>query len=278
MRSIFSWALTVAICSFVISCVGGPKVLDTKDELLKTPPEIQYDRLNVPKISLEEVELEHYFKVKNVSAVPLAVTAATYKYVFMDKTISEKNMPLTLSVPPNSEGEFVIKEHVDFPKEYEALKAVTSKKEGVFHITGKIMTAAGEYPIEVEGDIMLPIIPYLKIDSASVSKDSKDQMSMGFELIVANENPFKVYAEYIDFEMFVEGKSVKKDKILMGEKVSSPGFGYPIEAIMHPDNLGKDLIKKVMSASTLNYQLKGTFKLENFSIPVDISGSYTFTR
>ena len=181
-------------------------------------------------------------------------------------------------IGPSGKDEFFISQRIDLPKEYGPLKEICSKKEGSFHVSGTLITEGGELPINIEGDILLPALPYLKIDSAGVSKDAADQLSMGFELIVANENPFKIFAKYIDYELYVEEKLIKKDKIIIEEKLTTPGFGYNISAVLHPDNLGKDLIKKVIGASQLSYKMKGEFMLENFAIPVDLSGTFNFTR
>ncbi|GAB4296054.1 MAG: hypothetical protein Kow0090_11080 [Myxococcota bacterium] len=272
------WLFMAVIINLCLGCAGAQKGFVAAEEFAKSPPAVNYDKLNVPEISLEGASLEHFFIVSNPAQVPLAVQKVAYKYTFLGNVIAETEKTLNLSVPAEGKAEFLIAQRIDFPKEYEPLKELCAKKDGTFDISGTIFTQAGEFPIDVEGDILLPSIPYLKIDNASISKDSADQMSMGFELITANDNPFNVFVSAIKYELYIEGKVVKKDKILIEEMLSSPGKLYNVNAYLIPDNLGKETLKKIYASPQLNYRLVAEFKLKHFTVPVDISGTYNFAK
>jgi len=124
--------------------------------------------------------------------------------------------------------------------------------------------------------------PSVKIDSVKVTGASFQDISLNFDLLVNNPNPFGIQLAGFDYAFSLEGKDFLTGDETRNIRIAGTGNSHVGIPITLDFNKIYKLAKETKSLDSLSYNLKGHFKpggiLAGFQIPFSKTGSLPNVR
>ncbi|NIA29645.1 MAG: hypothetical protein GWP06_06995 [Actinobacteria bacterium] len=124
--------------------------------------------------------------------------------------------------------------------------------------------------------------PSVKIDSVKVTGASFQNISLDFNLLINNPNPFGIQLSGFDYAFSLEGKDFLTGNETRDIRIAGTGNSHVGIPITLDFNKIYKLAKETKSLDSLSYNLKGHFKpggiLAGFQIPFSKTGSLPNVR
>ena len=124
--------------------------------------------------------------------------------------------------------------------------------------------------------------PSVKIDSVKITGASFQNISLDFNLLINNPNPFGIQLSGFDYAFSLEGKDFLTGNETRDIRIAATGNSHVGIPITLDFNKIYKLAKETKSLDSLSYNLKGHFKpggiLAGFQIPFSKTGSLPNVR
>lgn len=260
--------LLAAAASALVACAAGaPKPTGPA-------PEVPSQELQVTQ-SLTDFNLKFVGKVTGPDGAK--VETASWELVVDGKVMSSGTAPVGATISGGAPADFSFSVSSKYVGSAEELKAMDARGGSLLvALRGKLSLRSGDAALEApfarSREVRVPRLPHMTMKELEGARFSENEAGITFHLGVNNPNPFEIYLSQIAYEVQVAGKTVEKDVIARGERVSPASTGvFDVEVRVEEATHGKDVVKLIKS-QVLPYVLSGTLQADLFTEPFDFKG------
>lgn len=258
----------LALFALLLACSGGaPRPTGPG-------PEVPSQELQVTQ-SLTDFNLKFVGKVTGPDGAK--VESASWELVVDGKVVNSGTAPVGATISGGAPADFSFSVSTKYVSSADELTAMDARGGSLLvALRGKLSLKAGDSALEApfarSREVRVPRLPHMKLQELEGARFSESEAGITFHLGVNNPNPFEIHVSQIAYEVTIAGKSVEKDVIGRGERVSPASTGvFDVEVKVEEATHGKDAAKLIKS-QVLPYVVTGTLQADLFSEPFEFKG------
>jgi LEA14-like dessication related protein len=274
-------ACLAGIIAVVVGCAGG-QVKQESGPGAYQKPAFEYRGINFENQSFSGMTVLFRFELVSTDKRPARLKGCSYT---LDLKGSE---PIKGTVTPEGQlgpGARIAVETpvaLPWPSDKAEMQAFLGRKKVSYKFFQecKIETEGGEMTASASdsGSIPLPKLPELTVSGANAEHFGRSDIRLNFELSFVNENPFSVMVDKIVYKITVEGKVLSEGSMPVVESIPpSNEASYDISTGTLSGEASREIMKLV-SKPSLGYHLEGQVFMGEFEIPVDATGTISFSH
>jgi LEA14-like dessication related protein len=274
MRALVILTLLVGVLVCAPGCAGqkGSQIEDAGEVTA------EYDGLDFVEQSCTGRTLSFKFEVANGTRLAKAFDNVKYTFSFNGKDVADTQSPVALDIAPGKKGTFEIRVKVEYPTDPKEYMDFIRKRSAPYKLNGVLSGAGGEVPVKAEHDMGLPELPDVHIPGAAIASGEKGEVGFTFDIFVKNRNVFPMKVDFVSYDLQIEGVPVGSGRIAEMEKVPpTSDLAYTFPAMMDLKTHGARF-KDILGKKSMNWTLSGVLSVEGIALPVQKSGTITFTR
>jgi len=201
----------VALAALLVACGGGPRVPPPL-MVPVDPPVLRIDSFLPQAFDATGVTLALQGRIENPNPVALSVARFAWAIEVEGQPVGSGQIPGRVSLPARGAVPVAVPARLSWASIPNFLAVLVSRDSLPFHVSGaaEVPGPSGimELPYALDGEVVLPKLPTVSFQGASLRDAGVFKTVIEFRLRVHNPNPFPLPTGHLRYDFFLSGSQV----------------------------------------------------------------------
>lgn len=238
-------------------------------------PEVTFDHVQIDKVSLFESTLIFTFRVHNPNPMGVNIESITYELGIENSHLAEGTLSQGFKLPASETQNVAIPVKFDHQKIFQLIPGLLNREAVAYTLSGKFRIMGFNLPFKTGGNLAMPKIPRVTVESVEVTDITPSGAGLEFVLDMENPNSFPVNPDSIQYAISLGGV-----QFVSGEAQSVPGAAAKsdirlrVPATIDFEGMSRSALN-LLGSQTADYEISGNMK---FNVPGKGPAAIPFTQ